>query len=135
MKKAQMMSPRKSISLLLGVVFAVLGVIPLLNLFKVISFTLPVLPEIVLRILALAGGVFLIFDAISEGPMAMMGMAQYAMFASYIAGIAILLIGLIPILNSMGTIGFTLPQLGQTILDGLYVIVAVLLFYAGMQPY
>lgn len=135
MKNAQMMmSPRKSISLILGIVFIVLGLLPILNSFKIISFVLPPIPEIILRILALIGGVFLLFDAVSEGQMAF-GMTQYAMFASYIVGIGILLLGLIPILNSMSIIGFTLPALGETILNWLYLIVGALLLFGGTQGF
>ncbi len=136
MKKAQMMmSPRKIISMLLGAVFIALGLIPILKSFGVIGFLLPPIPEMLIRILAVGGGILLIFDAISEGPMAAYGMAQYAMFASYIVGIGILLLGLIPLLNTMGVVGFTLPALGQMILDWLYLIVGVMLLYGGTQGY
>lgn len=136
MKKAQMMmNPRKSISMLLGAVFLVLGLLPILNSFGILGFVLPPIPAIVLRILAIIGGLFLIYDGISEGQMAAFGFAQYMMFASYLFGIAILLLGLIPLLNSMGTIAFTLPLFGQTILDWLYLAVGLLLLYGGTQGF
>ncbi len=134
MKKAQMMSTRKTISLLLGIVFIILGIIPILNMFKVIGFTLPILPDILLRVLALIGGIFLIYDAMQEGQMAF-GMTQYAMFASYILGLAILLLGLIPLLNTFGVLGFTLPAIGQVIIDWLYLVVGLLLLYGGNQGF
>ena len=51
-----MSSPRKMISFLLGFVCIIFGGIPLLFQMKVIGFTLPVLPNLLLWILGLAGG-------------------------------------------------------------------------------
>ncbi|MBN2454206.1 hypothetical protein JXB11_01535 [Candidatus Woesearchaeota archaeon] len=130
--KAQMMGPRKPISLLLGVIFLALGVLPLLNQFGVIGFGLPTIPGLVVSILAIIGAVFLFWDGIGEN-MGAMGITQQIMFASYIVGVVALAFGLIPLLNSMGVIGFSLPAVGATIINALYVVIGCLLLYGGTQ--
>jgi hypothetical protein len=133
-KKAQMMGPRKPISLLLGLAFIILGVLPLLNKFGVVGFTLPTLPQMVIYVLAIIGGLFLFWDAISEG-MGAFGITQQVMFASYAVGLVALALGLIPLLSSFGVIGFSLPALGETIINILFTIVGVLLLYGGTQGF
>ena len=109
--KAQMMGgPRKPISLALGLAFIILGVLPLLNKFGVIGFSLPPIPQMVIYVLAIIGGLFLFWDAMSEG-MGAFGITQQVMFASYGVGLLALALGLIPLLNQFGVIGFSLPVL------------------------
>ncbi len=135
MKKAQMMNPRRSISLLIGVIFISLGVIPILHSFGVIGFVLPPIPELVVRILAIIGGVFLFLDGLGESQTAFQGFPQYMMYLSYLLGFGIIALGIIPLLNTFGVIGFTLPSFGQIILDGLYLVVGLLLLYGGTQGF
>ncbi|MBI3036487.1 hypothetical protein HYY73_01870 [Candidatus Woesearchaeota archaeon] len=136
-KKGQGMmmgGPRKPISLVLGLVFFAFGLIPLLNQFKVIGFTIPALPSLVLYVLSIIGAVILLWDAISEN-MAMMGFAQMARMATFVVALVLLAIGLIPLLHSMGTIGFTLPALAGIIINVLYVLTGGLLIYGGTQGF
>ncbi|MBI2141388.1 hypothetical protein HYU16_03100 [Candidatus Woesearchaeota archaeon] len=136
-KKGQMgmMGPRKPISLLLGVVFLAFGLIPLLNQFKIIGFTIPTLPNIVLQVLGIIGAVILLWDAISEGMTAMMGFPQMARMATFVMALVLLAIGLIPLLNSMNIIGFTLPVLAAIIVNVLYIVTGALLLYGGTQGF
>ncbi len=129
-----MMGPRKPISLLMGIAFLALGGIPLLNSLKVISFTIPVLPQTVLYVLSSIGALILLWDAISEN-MAMMGFAQMVRMATFVMAIVLLAIGFIPLLHSMGAIGFTLPTLAGTIVNVLYVVTGGLLIYGGTQGF
>ena len=136
-KKGQGMmmgGPRKPISLILGLVFLAFGGIPLLNSLKVIGFTIPVLPQTILYVLSIIGAVFLLWDAISEG-MAMMGLPQMIRMATFVMALVLLAIGLIPLLHSIGTIGFTLPQLAAVIVNVLYVVTGGLLLYGGTQGF
>ncbi len=136
-KKAQGMmmgGPRKPLSLISGFVFLALGLIPLLNKFGVIGFDLPLSPVgIFLWILATAGGIILLWDAISEN-MAM-GLQQQARIATLVVGLAMLAIGLIPVLHSAGAIGFSIPPIAETIKNILFVVVGALLLYGGTQGF
>ncbi|MBI2580433.1 hypothetical protein HYV85_01355 [Candidatus Woesearchaeota archaeon] len=137
-KKGQGMmmgGPRKPISLLLGVVFLAFGLIPLLNQFKVIGFTIPALPSLVLYVLSIIGAVILLWDAISEGMSMGMGMSQMLRPATFVMAIVLLAIGLIPLLNSINVIGFGLPALAATIVNVLYVVTGALLLYGGTQGF
>jgi hypothetical protein len=129
-----MMSPRKGISFVVGLVFFALGLIPLLKMMNVIHFTIPPFGNTIVIIICLIGAVFLLWDAIDEGQFGMaMGAGQMLVPATVIMALALLALGLIPLLHTMNVIGFTIPQLGQTIMDVLYVITGVLLFYGGTQ--
>ncbi|MBI2143904.1 hypothetical protein HYU17_02005 [Candidatus Woesearchaeota archaeon] len=129
-----MMGPRKPVSLILGLVFLAFGIIPLLNQFKVIGFSIPALPNIVLHVISIIGAVILLWDAISEGSMGMaMGIGAMLTPATFIMALALLAIGLIPLLNSLGVIGFNIPQLAQIIMNVLYVATGGLLLYGGTQ--
>ncbi len=134
-KKAQMGGPRKPLSLISGFVFLALGLIPLLNRFGVIGFNLPLSPVgIFLWIIALAGGIILLWDAIGEN-MAMMGLQQQVRIATLLVGLAMLAIGLIPILYSMKVIGFDIPPIADTIKNIFFVVVGALLLYGGTQGF
>ncbi len=133
-KRGQMMGPRKPISLVMGLVFLAFGGIPLLNQMKVVSFSIPVLPQAILYGLSVAGAVFLLWDAISEN-MAMMGFPQMIRMATFVMALVLLAIGLIPLLHSMGTIGFALPEFAAIVVDTLYVVTGFLLIYGGTQGF
>ena len=127
--------PRKPISLILGAIFLVLGVVPLLNSFGVIAFSIPVIPTgIILWILALVGGVVLLWDAIGEN-LDIMGMQQQLKMATFVVALVLLAIGSIPILNSFGVIGFGLPAFIDTINNILFLVVGLLLVYGGTQGF
>lgn len=136
-KKAQGMmgGPRKPLSLISGFVFLALGLIPLLNQFGVIGFNLPLSPVgIFLWIIATAGGIILLWDALGEN-MAMMGLQQQIRIATLVIGLAMLAMGIIPILNSVGVIGFNIPPIADTIKNVLFVVVGSLLLYGGTQGF
>lgn len=135
-KKGQMMGgPRKPISLVLGLVFLAFGLIPLLNQFGIIGFAIPPLPKIILYVLSVVGAVILLWDAISEGMTAMMGFPQMIRMATFVMAVVLLAIGLIPLLNSFGVIGFSLPTLAAIIVNVLYVVTGALLLYGGTQGF
>jgi hypothetical protein len=124
--------PRKPISLLLGLAFIVLGGLPLLNRFGVLSFTIPPIGGIILWVLAVVGGVILLWDAISEN-MAMMGLSQQMRMASIIGGLVLLAVGIIPLLHSFGIIGFDIPEFAAVVQHVLFVVFGALLIYGGTQ--
>ena len=130
-----MMGPRKPISLVLGLAFLAIGGIPLLNQMHAISFTIPPLPAIILQILGIIGAVILLWDAMAEGMTAMMGFPQMVRMTTFVVAVAIGAIGLIPVLHSIGTIGFQLPVLAETILNVLYILTGFLLLYGGTQGF
>ncbi|MFH1182090.1 MAG: hypothetical protein V1702_03985 [Candidatus Woesearchaeota archaeon] len=134
-KRGQMMmGSRKIASYGLGFVMLVLGLIPLLNLFSVISFSIPVIPMMILYVLAVIAGILLFWDGISEG-MSAMGMGQMLMFASYALAIASLAIGIVPILGALNVIAFSFGFIGTTIVYALFVIDGILLIFGGTQGF
>jgi hypothetical protein len=128
-KKAQlMMGPRKWISLILGFLLTVLGVLPMLNQYGVISFNLPAIPGIVLWILFVAGGVWLLVDATSEGTL-----QGYIMWPSVVIGVIVIGLGIVPLLGAsgLGIIGFSLPSIAKLISDVITVLAGFLLIGGG----
>jgi hypothetical protein len=112
---------RKAFSVILGLVFLVLGVIPLLNYFKVISFSLPTVPLIILSILALAGAVMLVWDGFKE---------EQSFGSTKTIGIISIVIALILIvwgLNYFGILPFSLPSIAQLIIDIVFTLAGLLL--------
>jgi hypothetical protein len=124
-KKAQLGNGRKIIGSVLGIIFLAIGVIPLLNQFKVVSFVLPAIPMIVLWVLGVVGGVVLLIDGLKEG--ADFGLAKGLMIPTLIVSIALLAISVVPLLNMFGVISFALPYIGQIVMDILFAAAGVLL--------
>ena len=122
---------RKAIGLILGLIFIVLGGLPLLNRFGVIGFSLPTIPEIVLWVLGAIGGLVLLFDALKEGQ----EMERGLMLPTLILGLVLLAISLIPLLGQFGVIGFALPAIGQMIIDILFAIAGILLIIGAFAVY
>lgn len=135
-KRGQMMmgGPRKPISLLLGIAFLILGVIPLLNSMGLIGLNVPTPVGMILWVLSIIAGIFLLWDALSEN-MSMMGLGQQIRMITFIAAPIVLAIGVIPILNGLGVVGFALPAFGETIIQVLFIIIGVLLLYGGTQGF
>ena len=127
--------PRKPISLIMGLVFLAFGGIPLLNSMKVVGFTMPVLPQTILYVLSVVGAVFLLWDAVGEGMSMGMGVSAMLRPATFIMALVLLAIGLVPLLHSIGTIAFTLPELAAIVVNTLYVVTGFLLIYGGTQGF
>jgi len=113
---------RKYIGVILGLIFLALGGIPLLNSFGVIGFSLPGMPQTVLWVLGVIGGILLLIDAMKEGQM-----RQGLMITSLILALALLAISVIPLLNQFGVIGFALPAIGETIISVLFAVAGIML--------
>ena len=122
---AQFDEPKGQISILVGLVIVALGLLPLLNTWGMVSFTLPkivldVLPTIALfTIPALA--IFLFIDAIDEDD-TIKGL-------TIILGLVFLALGVIQLLNRFGVIGWALPisdMVYQIIfaIEGLFLVIA-----------
>lgn len=130
MKKAQMMmSPRKSISLILGFLTIVLGIIPALKQLKVISFSMPTIPIIIVSILLIAGAIFLVYD----GYDASMGMPGAFFFFCVILALVALAVGLIPLLQQTKVIGFGLPASLNVALPWVYLATGFFLIIGGFM--
>ncbi|MBI2664327.1 hypothetical protein HYX10_03225 [Candidatus Woesearchaeota archaeon] len=126
--------PRQPVSGILGLIFLALGLIPLLHSLGVIDFTIPLVPTgLILWVLAAIGGLVLLWDALSENMPT--GIESQLKMASLIGGLLLLAIGVIPILNNFGVIGLTIPNIGETIINGLFVLVGVLLLYGAAKQF
>ncbi len=110
-------------SMILGLLLFLVGAIPLANKFGWIAFQMPELSQFILRILFIAAGLFLIWDATHE-----IYNNRAFMILSLVFGIPVLILGLIPLLHQYGVIGFTLPLSGFIILDLLTAIAGLVLF-------
>jgi len=120
-KKGQTGDARKVFSVILGLVFLALGVIPLLNYFKVISFSLPTVPLIVLSILALVGAVMLVIDGFKEEQS--FGSTKTIGIISIVMALILIIYGL----NYFGILPFSIPAVGGLIIDILFTIAGILL--------
>jgi hypothetical protein len=93
---------RNWISFVMGLMLLVVGGVPLLFVYKVIGFTIPSLPALVFKLLAIVGGGLLLIDATKE---TVHGRKVY-MWLSILFGVPILALGLIPLLNQYNVISF-----------------------------
>ncbi|MBW3011158.1 hypothetical protein KY326_02995 [Candidatus Woesearchaeota archaeon] len=110
-------------SMLLGAALVAIGLIPLLFSIGRIGFTIPSLPAFAFRIILIIAGVLLLWDATHE-----VYQQSAWMWLSVAAGIPILILGLIPVLNQYGTIGFNLEFISITILNILTIFAGIVLF-------
>jgi hypothetical protein len=128
-KKGQIGGARKAMSIILGLIFFVLGGLPLLNKFNILSFSLPRLPMMVLWILALVGAIVLIIDGFHEARN--IGPAKAIGIASIVMALILIVWGV----GSFGILPFTIPAVGILIIDIIFVIAGILLilgtFMAG----
>lgn len=60
---------KSTISFVLGLLLFILGIVPLMNKVKMITWTIPNIPEIVMLLLLLGGSVYVIIDGFMEVPM------------------------------------------------------------------
>ncbi|MBN2566538.1 hypothetical protein JXB02_00460 [Candidatus Woesearchaeota archaeon] len=121
--------PKNLISLVLGLILLALGGIPLLNQFGVVGFNVPefllgLVGQVILYIIA-AGGLYLIIEAFMEGMQEGIGKV------TFIVGLVVLAIGLIPLLFSFGVVQFTIPFLTSTVFNVLFVIEGIFLVIAA----
>jgi len=106
----------------------------LLNSFGILPFTIPISPVgIVLWILAMIGGAVLLWDAVVESMPT--GIESQLRIASLIGGLILLVIGLIPILNSFGIVPFALWPIADIIKNVLFTLVGVLLLYGAAKQF
>ena len=124
---------RKPLSLILGLVFVIIGLIPLLNGFGVIPFGLPIdVRGVILWVLAIVASVILLLDSLKmEG----FGIGSQLRIVSIVGGLLLLAVGLIPILHSFGVLGFTIPEVADTIKNVLFMVFGALLLYGGTQGF
>lgn len=120
-KKGQIGTARKAISIILGLIFVVLGGLPLLNRFNLVSFTLPRLPMMVLWVLALIGAIVLIVDGFKETQN--IGAAKAIGIASIVMALILIVWGI----GSFGILPFTIPAVGILIIDIVFVVAGILL--------
>ncbi len=120
---------RKIVSFILGVIFLILGLVPLLDRFNIISFSIPNIGGLFLWVLAVIGGLWLIFDGLREDQSFSFGIGHITI----IVGLILLAFGLIPLLYNFGIIPFTLPAFLNLISEVIYVIAGVLLIIGGFK--
>lgn len=117
--------PKNWSALIVGSLLMALGLIPLLNTFKVISFggfLNSIFPTIATYILA-AGGIYLLIDSFMED--------DHMRMMSMIIALIIIAIGVIQILHGFNIIGFGIPFITDTVYYILFVIEGLFLFLAA----
>ena len=129
-KKGFYMSARDWISFFAGLVLFVIGFIPLLSAWKVVSFALPgflsgFIASIFFWIIAIAG-LYIIIDGIIEP-------AGHALHTTLLVlGFLFVIIGLIPILAKFGVIGFNIGFLANLMVYNIIITVeGIMLMSAG----
>jgi hypothetical protein len=98
--------PRDTISFFVGLLVAAVGLLPLLERFGVIGFSVPFLDQVSVQVfvwLVAVFGLYVLIDGIIEPPMHSLHKILI------VAGLVMFLIGLLPILKNFGVIGFGLP--------------------------
>lgn len=122
-------SGRKAFSIILGLIFLVLGGIPLLNTLNVIGFSLPTIPTIIFWVLALLGALFLIIDGFKEG--AEIGAKKTVGIISIVFALILIVYGL----GSFGILPFALPAVGEIVINILFAVAGLLLILGGFTGY
>jgi len=121
------MSLSKTMSIVLGAIILILGLIPLLNSLKVIGFSIPALPGIVMWILVIIGGAYIIWDVFLINN----NFLQPAHWALVAFGVVLIAFGGIPFANQMHWIGFTLPVMAQLITSIIHTAAGATLLISG----
>jgi hypothetical protein len=124
-----MMNGRKILSFVLGLILLAVGIIPMLNVFGVIGFTIPDLPLTILWVLALIGALFLIIDGFKE--MQGMGFQKMEMLVSLLTALVIIVLGL----GHFGVFSLSLGDVARIILNILLTIGGILLILGGFAGY
>jgi len=107
-------------SLILGIVIGGIGLIPILNKLNMITWTLPDIPETILLVLLIIGGVYLVIDGFLE-----VAMTPAMGWTSILGGIVVAVMSILKILGKYVTL---LAFLEGTILSIIMLIVGFLLF-------
>ena len=114
---------RSWLSMIIGILLAAVGLVPLLNQFGVVGWTLPAVSEFILTIIFILAGLLLIWDATHE-----IYSARMFWILSLAFGLPILVLGILPILNQYGIIGFSLPLTGTFLMHLLTAAAGLVLF-------
>lgn len=129
-KKGFFMSFRDWLSFFIGLVLFAIGLIPLLSSFKVITWGLPgfmtsLVGSIFFWIIAIAGA-YIFIDGIIEPK------AEFLHLTLLLIGLVFIAVGLIPILNKAGIIGFSIPFLANMVVYNVIIFVeGLMLMTAG----
>ncbi len=123
--------PKTVANLIVGFLILALGIIPLLNGWGVIGFTLPgFLSGIVMKIvhyIIAALGLWLLIDAFMED--------SHMRMITLLVALAVLAVGIIPLLNTFGVIGFTIPFLTVALYNIIFVIEGIFLIIAAFATF
>ncbi len=114
---------RSWLSMIFGLLLFAFGGLPILNDFGTIDFVLPPLPDLIGRIVLVVAGALLLWDAKYE-----VFNNRSFMWLSIVAGIPILVLGLIPVLYSYDYLSFNLEFIPETIYNILTGIAGLILF-------
>lgn len=119
--------PKNYIAALIGLVLIGLGLVPLLNKIGIIGWGIPsgvegLILAFAVYIITIAG-LYLLVDSFMED--------HGTRMISMIVAIVAIVIGLIPILNTFGVIGFTIPFLGPVLYYVVFLVEGVFLLIAA----
>ena len=105
--------PRDTISFFVGLVVAAFGILPLLAEWGIVGFNIPLIGGLGIQILiwlVAVFGLYVVIDGFIEPP------AHSLHMILIVLGIIMFAAGLVPLLNSFGVIGFTIPLFGDSLL-------------------
>ncbi len=122
---------RSTVSFVLGLILIAVGLIPILNQFGVIPFGLPaflsgLVSSIIIWLIA-GSGLYLIIESFMEG------LDEPSAKWLLIVGLVVLALGLIPLLNSLGVIQFTVPLLSMMLFRIIFVIEGILMIIGAFN--
>ena len=121
-------APKSLPSLIVGLLLLAMGLIPILNMMGIIGFALPeilsgLVSKIIFWVVAVAG-LYLIIDAFME-------FDEPIGKVALLVGILVLVIGLIPLLQQFGIIGFGLPAMSAIIYNIIFAVEGILLIISA----
>lgn len=117
------MSTRGTISLILGIIVGLLGLMPILKIIGILPFEITsTLPGFILYILVVAGGIFLLIDSVHEVALR---------WISVILGLIVVTLGLVGLLSYMGVIAFSLGFIPGVLWYIIYIATGLFLIFGS----
>ncbi len=113
------------VSVIVGLLLVIIGIIPLLNTLKIISFSIPTIPQVVLLIILAAAGYYLFIDGIFEFAISP-GMAWLSMGFGLLSGTG----GMLKLLNILTSV---VGWIQGTAINILFVIIGILLIIGAFM--
>lgn len=125
---------KATLSMILGILVTLSGLVPLFNTFNIINFSIPHLVSVLIWIIVSFGGLYLVIDAVIGFSETMTMLPWLGLFA----GIVISVMGIVPLLMELGLLNYAWLEnfftfASNYVLDYIYIFAGVILLAFGLR--